>query len=354
MKAITKTKSDYNDKILFFAVSLMFFFFLSFIWVSIQATSAIAEDQNTCRGENLLEHYAANEPEKLAQIKAEAEKTLNGEAILWKVEKDGVEPSWILGTMHMADARIAILEGKKLDAFNASEIVVIESTEALDPASAQKAMASLGHLTFLPVGQDLADFLDEESLALLKPMVESRGVPFAVASKLRPWTVATTIAIPECEMIAKQSGKPVLDSLIAKRALNEGKNLQGLETVEEQLNAIATLPQEFHVTALKETLQLGDVIDDVIETMKQIYLMGNTGMVLPLMKVASPKTSTSSGNQQFQEQLILKRNINMAERSIKFLDKGKTFIAVGALHLPGETGLVNQFREKGFTVTAVK
>ncbi|MCB8829204.1 TraB/GumN family protein [Escherichia coli] len=34
------------------------------------------------------------------------------------------------------------------------------------------------------------------------------------------------------------------------------------------------------------------------------------------------------------------------------MDKGNAFIAVGALHLPGEKGLVALLRSKGFTVEA--
>jgi uncharacterized protein YbaP (TraB family) len=42
----------------------------------------------------------------------------------------------------------------------------------------------------------------------------------------------------------------------------------------------------------------------------------------------------------------------MAERALPFLEEGGAFIAVGALHLPGEAGLVELLRAKGYTVTA--
>jgi len=49
--------------------------------------------------------------------------------------------------------------------------------------------------------------------------------------------------------------------------------------------------------------------------------------------------------------LIDERNQRMLERMLPELKKGRTFIAVGALHLPGEFGLLNLLRKAGFAVT---
>jgi len=55
-----------------------------------------------------------------------------------------------------------------------------------------------------------------------------------------------------------------------------------------------------------------------------------------------------------REKLIDQRNVRMAQRMEPFLKKGKAFIAVGALHLPGKNGLLQLLREKGFVVTSPK
>ena len=43
----------------------------------------------------------------------------------------------------------------------------------------------------------------------------------------------------------------------------------------------------------------------------------------------------------------------MAERAAPILAGGNVFIAVGALHLPGNEGLIELLRKQGFTLTAV-
>ena len=50
--------------------------------------------------------------------------------------------------------------------------------------------------------------------------------------------------------------------------------------------------------------------------------------------------------------MVTSRNKVMVERAEPILAKGNAFMAVGALHLPGAEGLVEDFRKAGYTVTA--
>lgn len=345
------------DRAILFLSGLSLLVFVLFAWTIAEASKVNAQsstiNEQSCGGKNLIAHYAANDPTKLKMIKAEAEKIINGKSIFWEIEKKGVPTSYLLGTMHMADERIAKLEGTRLEAFNKTNLLIVENTDALDPKKAQAAMAKLQHLTMLK-DETLNDLLDADTLKLLKPVIAARGIPFAVAIKLRPWLVATTISIPSCELAAKKTGKPVLDALLGQKARETNKQIIGLETVEEQLSAIANMPREFHVTALKETLHIGNEIKDVLETMKQLYISGNMAMVQPLMKAVSSKPASLEGKKRFEEQLIVNRNKIMAQRSAEHLAKGNVFLAVGALHLLDETGLVKLIRDMGYTVSAVK
>jgi uncharacterized protein len=56
---------------------------------------------------------------------------------------------------------------------------------------------------------------------------------------------------------------------------------------------------------------------------------------------------------EFMRALLQNRNAIMAGRTAPLLASGGAFIAVGALHLAGKTGLVEQFRADGYTVTKV-
>jgi len=55
----------------------------------------------------------------------------------------------------------------------------------------------------------------------------------------------------------------------------------------------------------------------------------------------------------FEEKLITVRNHHMADRADPMLAKGNVFMAVGALHLIGDEGVVELFKKKGYTATPV-
>lgn len=315
--------------------------------------SAAAQSDASCKGNNLLKKLEAEDAAAYKRILAEAAEIENSESIFWKVEKAGQKPSWLFGTMHMADPEISTLKANVKEAILASDALVIESIDALDPIAAQKAMGELAHLTLLTEGT-LSDLVEDSLEDELATAVNARGIPMPLADRMQPWLIATTISLPICEIQRKQTGEKVLDTELADFAKKSGKGIKGLESIAEQLTALASLPQDYHVSALEETLAAGDIAVDMIETLKQSYLNGKMGVVFPLMKEIMPKSGQGEGALKLQEILIDKRNVTMADRAEPILQAGPTFVAVGALHLPGKTGLVKLLRAKGYRVTAVQ
>ena len=55
-----------------------------------------------------------------------------------------------------------------------------------------------------------------------------------------------------------------------------------------------------------------------------------------------------------RQSMLEERNIRMRDRTLMHLTYGGVFIAVGAMHLPGDTGLVELFKDAGYTMTAVE
>ena len=52
--------------------------------------------------------------------------------------------------------------------------------------------------------------------------------------------------------------------------------------------------------------------------------------------------------------LIYDRNKTWVQKLAAIMKAAPTFVAVGALHLPGDKGLLNLLKKQGYTVEAVK
>lgn len=318
------------------------------------ATKAGAQEAVACTGKDMLAQMQREEPAALERIRAEAANVENGGALLWKIEKEGVEPSYLFGTMHMADPRVVKLSDAAQAAFDASSTVVIETTEVLDPAKAMAAMLANPEMTMFTDGTTLFSLLPEDERAEVEAALNARGIPPASVQKMKPWIIASMIALPACELARKSAGAPVLDVELAKQAEASGKALGGLETIADQLGAMASLPMDFHIRGLVDTLKLGDRVDDMIETMIVLYLEGDTAMFWPFFRVAlQSDEETEAGFAAFEETMVTARNRTMAEHAAPFIDAGGAFVAVGALHLPGKEGLVALLRDAGYSIQAV-
>ncbi|QKV19959.1 TraB/GumN family protein [Oricola thermophila] len=328
--------------------------FLVVLFVAAQALPAASAE--ACGGENLLIEMQHDDPDAYAALLEEAARTVNGDTLLFRVEKDGVEPSWLFGTMHLTDPRVTAMPPAAEAAFAKARAVAIESTEILDPAKAQMALFSKPELTMFTDGKGLSDYLDEGQRAILEQGLAERGVQLALVERMKPWLITAMVALPECEMERKKEGQPFLDIRLAQDAEREGKDLVGLETIVEQFEAMASLPMEFHVSGLVDSLRLGDRVDDVIETMIALYAEGRTGAVWPMLRWVTADVSggdTDAGYAEFEETMVHVRNETMVKRARPLFDAGGAFVAVGALHLPGEKGIAALLEEAGYTVTPV-
>lgn len=305
-----------------------------------------------CHGINLVEELKAENPDAYARVVAEGDKVPNGKGIFWKIEKPGLPSSYLLGTMHVSDPRVLKMPAGASEALDAVRTVVIESDEVLDDKKAMAGMLAKPELTMFTDETSIDKLLDPDDLAVLEEGLKKRGVPLSAVSRMKPWMLMSLVSLPACEM-ARKGQTAFLDKGIAQDAAAKGKTVKGLETLAEQLSAMASIPMDVHLKSLVETIRIGAKMDDVFETMTELYLSGNIGLTVPFLKQVAPDGTDDAGYAEFEQLIVTKRNHLMAERAAPILAEGAAFIAVGALHLPGEEGLVELLRRQGFTVTAV-
>jgi uncharacterized protein len=326
--------------------------FLSFLAILAFAPAARAQEP-ACRGHNLLADMRETDPATYSRIVAEGDAVPNGKGLFWKIEKPGLQASYLLGTMHVTDPRVLALPKGAMEAKAGAKVIIIESDEILDEQKAMARLMTKPQLTMMMDGRTIQSYLSPADAAQLETALKARGIPLGAVSRMQPWMLSSFIALPACELARKAKGASFLDKQLAEDAIRAGKPVKGLETMEEQLSAMASIPTEFHLKSLMEMLELGNRMDDVMFTMTDLYLSGDIGRTMPMLKAVSPDGSDEEGYAEFEERIVTARNHVMAERARPLLDAGGAFMAVGALHLVGDEGLVSLLRADGFTVTAV-
>lgn len=308
----------------------------------------------SCTGVDMLSETAAKNPQAYALILAEAAATKNSDAILWKIEKEGRPTSYLFGTVHLTDERVTSLSPTTEKAIKESKTIALEVSDVSETATST-VIAKSAPLVMYTDGRRLDGLLSSTEYDTVKSIIGRSGMPVDLAALFKPWIVTMILSTSECERAKVQSGARVLDMKIAEMGKASGKDVIGLETISAQLEALAAVPEQQQLDMLRSSLRFADRTNDMMETLVQLYLKRKISAALPfqiaLAKEAGIGDEAFAG---FQQKLLFERNDKMRAVAEPLLDQGGVFIAVGALHLPGDRGLVEQFRQAGYTVTAVE
>ncbi len=260
--------------------------------------------------------------------------------LLWKIERDGANPSFLLGTMHSEDARVLKVAPEVQRVFDASRSFTMEvvlDAQAIT-ATAQAMMFSDERTLKTVLGNDLYN--------KIVPLMAQHNVPEIGLSHFKPWAIFMTLSMPPAKTGV------FLDAALYAAALEQKKALHGLETVQEQLNIFERMTLDEQSQLVADAVKHAGDLGAVFEEMIGIYLKRD----LPGLQALNDKYTVSDDSkleQKLMEELIDKRNLRMLERMAPRLQEGQAFIAVGALHLPGERGLLRLLEKQGYRVSAV-
>jgi uncharacterized protein YbaP (TraB family) len=270
-----------------------------------------------------------------------APSTAPAHGLLWEISRPGMAPSYLFGTIHSEDPGVIALAPVVEQAFTTSRQVVLEVNLNAD------AIATGATAMLLTDGRRLQEIIGGELFAQAVAALRTRGIPEAVAERMKPWAAATALSMP-----VPETGR-VLDVVLFERAQQTGKTLHGLETIAEQLAVFEGLPLDDQVALLRDAVEQFDGLDAMLADLLAAYKRQDLAAMM-----AINETALASGDPrlagEFQRRLIVDRNQRMAERMEPYLRQGGAFIAVGALHLAGEQGLVRLLEQRGYTVKDVK
>lgn len=260
--------------------------------------------------------------------------------LFWSVETADGRTSWLLGTIHTEDTRVLDFPPALHDALDRADRVALELVP--DP----KMLSALNAAMVLPRDERLSELLSAELHERVVSALDGYGLTRSAVDRMRPWAAAMTLALPPPE-----TGL-FMDMALAFRASRAGADLHALETLDEQLGFLTGLGRQAHIEMLELAVEDARRDRALFEALVAAYLARDAERVRAL---AERELATMGPEIQarFRDEGIIARNRRMAERASPLLDQGGTLVAVGALHLPGEHGVVELLRARGYTLEII-
>ncbi|MFN8316571.1 MAG: TraB/GumN family protein [Chitinophagales bacterium] len=261
------------------------------------------------------------------------------QSLCWKISMAGAKnESYVFGTMHSTDARVFKLsKGVEMAMENTAVFVNEMDMENLDMMSIMQDLINPKN--------SLKKALNKEDYALLDSMAQEKlHLPLSLLDNIQPILISSLLETSSGE--TKDTGSVFLDLYLAQKSRENHKTVKGLETAAEQLKALNALSYEDQIDLLVKTLHEEQKPENDFERMIDFYVKGKIDSLLAMSEEAKMPP-------RMMEELVIKRNKRMADRMEKMFAETSHFFTVGALHLPGEKGVLNLLRKKGFIVTPV-
>lgn len=265
-----------------------------------------------------------------------------GEGLLWRVDKPGLTPSYVFGTIHLSDRRVIALPGPVRDALEGAKSFTMEIM-----------VDDMGRLVFmeamqLPGNTDLRSLLGEDLYGKVNRLLARNRISPEVANRLKPWGALLNLTEP--------SGDPgaTLDHELLHAAMLRRKPIYQLEGVEEQIFLFDEMPMEIQVDLLRHAVDRYEQAGQVNENLIVAYLARDLAGIWRINARFMEKEGVMAPyNQYFVKRVIHGRSVVMAHRMQARMRDGAAFIAVGALHLYGENGVLNLLSRDGYRVTRI-
>ncbi|MDH4090830.1 MAG: TraB/GumN family protein [Cyclobacteriaceae bacterium] len=274
-----------------------------------------------------------------------AQKSTLENSVFWEISGNGLmQPSYLFGTFHLVGSHYVDSLTNVSEKFSTSTHVVGELL--LDSTITMKAMAAAQmQETTLDRLLDSVQFL--QTAIWLK---ELSGHDLKMFNTFNPLTIQIILMtmLQQQYFPLDQTKELPMDLYFQQRAKKEGKNLTGLETFEVQVNAMYhqfSLPRQAEMLT---AFVLGkETVKKEFLSMNKYYREGNLTKLEELL-------STQAYSKSEIEVMLDDRNKKWMEKLPGIIREQETFIAVGALHLPGENGLIGLLRSAGYTVTPAR
>ena len=256
--------------------------------------------------------------------------------LFWKMESPKGVVSYLFGTIHTDDNRVADVSSNVLTAIKSVDTFMMEAGENNDPS-----------VMLLKEG-NLASQLTEAEFDQVRELADFHVMHMGAAMQMKPWLLAVIFDLPKPQTPFN------LDNLLMTKAEELGKNVAGIETAKEHFGVMDDFSTDEQMVMLRAVLKRTPEQKEAdFESLMTEYLQGDSDKITALNEKITAGMLPADIWAKIKDKLLDKRSVLMAERAIPVANEKPIFIAVGASHLAGDIGLINAFKKAGYKLTAL-
>ncbi len=271
------------------------------------------------------------------------------EGVLWKIEKNKEFIGYLFGTIHMNDKRVNEIRKSIMGIFDEMNSFAMESFPSdhyWNPYHGGQMIK--GDMT-LPKGQTLEQLIGKDLYKRVEEVLLNLGLDQDTILHMKPWAAMRSFAVK-----AENTEDLILDYELLDRAASQRKELYQVESIEEFLVTFYAMPQDVQIKLLEFTVNSYDKMRNTINMMLEAYLEEDLSKMYEISTNFIPdKPENERYRQTYLKHVVKDRNIVMEHYMRKPMREKKTFIAVGALHLYGDQGILALMEQDGYQVTRV-
>ncbi len=260
-------------------------------------------------------------------------------SLLWEVSGNGLKnPSFLYGTFHLMCKKDLVFSEHLKSALYASDVLMLE----LDMDDPKIAMGGLMSLS-MKGNKKIKDLLSESDYKKVSDYFkDSLNTPIFWLESVQPMLLQSllyTKLIP-CASVTSPEQE------LMKLAKPQRKPVEGLETIEFQASVFEKIPYDVQATMLVTAIDSLAFQRESFKGMIDAYLKQD-------LKQLDSLASNEPGMKSFEDDLLFDRNKKWVDFLNDAMKEKSYFIAVGAGHLPRQSGVIELLRKKGFSVKPI-
>jgi hypothetical protein len=257
---------------------------------------------------------------------------------LWEIEGTDNRIR-LLGSVHFLRAEDHPLPRVINDVYRKADVIIMElALDTIGPTELQRVHQELA---VDPHGRKLDELIGAGAWRKAQSLATAIDIDLNMLQPFEPWFAALQITQLRLLQLG-YDGSFGIETTITRKARADHKPLLGLETLDEQLRALDTLPAKAQKNFLLQTLEDADSLTDILDTIVAAWKRGDIKTLDNLLLEGMDEQP------EVYDQLLVQRNRRWTKAIIELTNDSQDYlIIVGALHLIGEDSVQNMLSEAG-------